>query len=160
SPFAHARVERLDLSPALDLPGVHAAIGPDDLDVLERECGYQGAPVAAVCADTEAQARAAVAAIAVDWVELDVILDPDEAVAAGDVHDEARVRERGDVEAGFAQADVVVEGEYRTQVVLHNSLETHQAVAQWVGDTLEVHISTQYIWGVRREIAKALDLPA
>jgi xanthine dehydrogenase YagR molybdenum-binding subunit len=160
SPHAHARIERLDLAPALALPGVHAAIGPDDLDVLQRECGYQGAPVAAVCADTEAQARAAAAAIAVEWVQLDVLLDPDEAVASGQVHGEARVRERGDVEAGFAQADVIVEGEYRTQVVLHNSLETHQSVVQWFGDTLEVHISTQYIWGVRREIAKKLDLPA
>jgi xanthine dehydrogenase YagR molybdenum-binding subunit len=159
-PFAHAKMKSLDLAPALALPGVHAAIGPDDLEVLQSECGYQGAPVAAVCADTEAQARAAVAAIAVDWIELDVVLDPDEAVAAGQVHGEARVRERGDVEAGFAAADVIVEGEYRTQVVLHNSMETHQAVAQWVGDTLEVHISTQYIWGVRREIAKQLDLPA
>jgi CO/xanthine dehydrogenase Mo-binding subunit len=160
SPFAHARAARIDLAPALALPGVHAAIGPDDLDVLESDCGFQGAPVAAVCADTEAQARAAVAAIDVDWQEHEVVLDPDEAVAAGHVHGEARVHERGDVEAGFAQADVIVEGEYRTQVVLHNSLETHQCVVQWVGDTLEVHISTQYIWGVRREIAKQLDLPA
>ena len=160
SPFAHARATTVDLAPALALPGVHAAIGPDELDVLDRECGYQGAPVAAVCADTEAQAREAVAAIAVEWEELEVILDPDSAVAAGHTHGEARVRERGDVESGFAQADVIVEGEYRTQVVLHNSLETHQCVVQWVGDTLEVHISTQYIWGVRREVAKQLDLPA
>jgi xanthine dehydrogenase YagR molybdenum-binding subunit len=159
-PFAHARVARIELGPALALPGVHAAIGPDDLDVLQSECGYPGAPVAAVCADTEVQARAALAAIAVEWEQLDVLLDPDEAVSAGQVHGEARVRERGDVEAGFAQADVVVEGEYRTQVVLHNSMETHQSVVQWVGDTLEVHISTQYIWGVRREVAKRLDLPA
>jgi xanthine dehydrogenase YagR molybdenum-binding subunit len=159
SPLAHARAAQVDLAPALALPGVHAAIGPDELDVLDRECGYQGAPVAAVCADTEAQARAAVDAIAVEWEELEVILDPDAAVSAGHTHGEARVRERGDVETGFAEADVVVEGEYRTQVVLHNSLETHQCVAQWVGDTLEVHISTQYIWGVRRELAKRLGLP-
>ena len=58
------------------------------------------------------------------------------------------------LEQGLAEADVVVTGEYRTQVVLHNSLETHQAVVQWLGDSLEVFISTQYIWGVRDSIAR------
>jgi xanthine dehydrogenase YagR molybdenum-binding subunit len=70
------------------------------------------------------------------------------------------VRARGDYERGLAEADVVVEAEYRTQVVLHNSLETHQAVVQWVGDGVEVHISTQYIWGIRDAVAQKLDLPA
>ena len=32
-------------------------------------------------------------------------------------------------------------------------METHQAVVQWVGDSVEVYISTQYIWGVRDEVA-------
>ena len=159
SPHAHARVAAIDLTAALAAPGVHAGIGPDDLDELQRECGYQGAPVAAVCADTFAQARAAVDRIEVEWEELPAVLDPDAAVAAGHVHGEARARSRGDVEAGFAAADLVVEGEYRTQVVLHNSLETHQSVVRFVGDTLEVHISTQYVWGVRREIAGRLGLP-
>ena len=59
SPYAHARVRSIDLAPALALPGVHAAIGPGDLDVLNDECGFQGAAVAAVCANTYAQARAA-----------------------------------------------------------------------------------------------------
>jgi len=159
SPYAHARVARIDLTPALALPGVHAAIGPQDLEQLTDECGFQGAAVAAVCADTYAQARAAVAAIDVDWEELTVLLDPDEAVARGELIGEARVRERGDYERGLAEADVVVEGTYRTQVVLHNSMETHQSVVQWVGDTLEVHISTQYIWGIRDEVAQGLGLP-
>jgi CO/xanthine dehydrogenase Mo-binding subunit len=159
SPHAHARVARVDLAPALALPGVHAAIGPQDLEQLTDECGFQGAAVAAVCADTYAQARAAVAAIDVDWEELPVLLDPDEAVARGELIGEPRVRARGDVDRGLAEADVVVEGTYRTQVVLHNSMETHQSVVQWVGDTLEVYISTQYIWGIRDEIAAGLGLP-
>ena len=45
-----------------------------------------------------------------------------------------RESERGDVERGLAEADVVVEATYRTQVVLHNSMETHQSVCRWVGD--------------------------
>jgi len=159
SPYAHARVTRIDLAPALALPGVHAAIGPQDLPQLEEECGFQGAAVAAVCADTYAQARAAVAAIDIEWEQLEVLLDPDEAIARGELLDEPRVRARGDYERGLAEADVVVEGEFRTQVVLHNAMETHQSVVQWLGDTLEIYISTQYIWGIRNEVATTLGLP-
>jgi CO/xanthine dehydrogenase Mo-binding subunit len=158
-PYAHARVASIDLTPALALPGVHGAIGPDDLAQLEEQCGYQGTPVAAVCADTFEQARAAVAAIAVEWEQLEPVLDADDAVARKQFVGETRERARGDFEAGLAEADIVVEGEYRTQVVLHSSLETHQSVAQWLGDTLEVYISTQYIWGVRSEISEALGIP-
>jgi CO/xanthine dehydrogenase Mo-binding subunit len=160
SPYAHARVARIDLAAALASPGVHGAIGPGDIPQLEEECGFQGAAVAAVCADTYAQARAALAAIEVEWEQLEVLLDPDEAIARGEQLIEPRVSARGDVEQGLAEADVVVEGEFRTQVVLHNSMETHQSVVQWIGDTLEIYISTQYIWGIRDEVASALGLPA
>jgi len=159
SPHARARVTRVDLTPALALPGVHAAAGPGELEQLVADCNYQGAAVAAVCADTLAQARAAVAAIDVEWEVLEPLLDPDEAVRRRELLDEPRVRARGDYEQGLAEADVVLTGEYRTAVVMHNSMETHQAVVQWLGDAVEVHISTQYIWGIRDEVAAGLRLP-
>ena len=159
SPHAHARVKRIDLAPALALPGVRAAVGPGEAHGLEEEAGFAGAPVAAVAARTFAQARAAVEAIEVEWEELEVVLDPDEAVRRELLTAEPRRFERGDVERALAEADVVVEATYRTQTVLHNSLETHQTVCEWQGDTLHVYISTQFIWGVRQEIAEALDLP-
>jgi xanthine dehydrogenase YagR molybdenum-binding subunit len=155
SPHAHARVRSLDLAPALAMPGVHAAIGP-----LTEEAGYHGDAVAAVAADTTAQARAALDAIAVDWEELEVVLDPEDAAKRELFAAEPVQYERGEFERALAEADVVVEGTYRTAVVLHNALETHQSVAHWVGDTLEVHISTQYVWGVRRSIANELGIPA
>src|SRR5581483_9047402 len=58
------------------------------------------------------------------------------------------------------EADAVVEATFRTHTVLHNSLETHQSVCRWVGETLEVYTSTQYVWGVRDEVAEAFGLPA
>jgi CO/xanthine dehydrogenase Mo-binding subunit len=158
-PYAHARVSSIDLAPALALPGVHAVIGPREIPQLEEECGYQGTAVAAVCAETLEQARAAVAAIAIEWQQLEPVLDPDEAVARNQLVGETRERSRGDLEAGLAEADVVVEGEYRTQVVLQSSLETHQSVVQWVGETIEVYTSTQNIWGVREEVAGTLGIP-
>ncbi len=159
SPHPRARVTRLDLAPALALPGVQAAIGPDDLDQLTGDCQFQGHAIAAVCADTLARARAAVRAIDCELEVLEPLLDPDEAVRRGSLLGDPRVRERGDVDRGLAEADVVVEAEFRTQVVLHNSMETHQAVVEWVGDAVEVHISTQYIWGIRDAVAEGLGLP-
>jgi len=129
SPHAHARVARLELAPALEAPGVRGAIGPGECSALREECGFEGEAVAAVCAESRAQADAAVALIDVEWELLPVQLDPDDAVACGDVLS-TRERERGDVERGLAEADVVVEATYRTQVVLHNSLETHGTVCR------------------------------
>jgi CO/xanthine dehydrogenase Mo-binding subunit len=159
SPFARARVKRLELSRALEAPGVLGAIGPDDCHVLTLEPSFHGAPVAAVAADTLQRARAALDLIDVEWEELEPLLDPEEAVRQESFLEEPRRYERGDLEAGLAEAEVVVEAEYRTQTVLHNSLETHQSVCRWEGDTLEVYISTQYIWGVRDSVAGQLGLP-
>jgi xanthine dehydrogenase YagR molybdenum-binding subunit len=158
SPHAHARARSVDFARALEAPGVHAVLGPG-VAGLQEEAGYQGAPVAAVCADTHGQALRALELVDVDWEVREPLLDPEEAVARGALHGEPRRNERGDLEAGLAEADAVVEATYRTQTVLHNSLETHQAVCEWQGDTLVVYISTQFIWGVRDEIAAAFDLP-
>jgi xanthine dehydrogenase YagR molybdenum-binding subunit len=159
SPHPRARVRRIDLGPALAAPGVRAALEPGDVDLLTSEPGYVGAPVAAVAADTEAQARAALELIEVDWELLDPLNDPDEAVEREQLHGDPRRYERGDLERGLAEADVVVEAEYRTQVVLHNSMEPHGAVCRWESDVLEVYVSTQFIWGVRERVADTLGLP-
>jgi CO/xanthine dehydrogenase Mo-binding subunit len=159
SPFARARVKHLDLSRALEAPGVLGAIGPEDCHVLTREPSFHGAPVAAVAAESLARARDALALVEVEWEELEPLLDPEEAVRRDSLVGEPRHYERGDVEAAFAEADFVVEAEYRTQTVLHNALETHQSVCRWEGETLEVYISTQYIWGIRDSIAETLGMP-
>ena len=159
SPYSRARVRSLDLAPALEASGVRAVLGPGDVDALTDEPGYVGAPVAAVAADTDAQARAAVESISVEWELEEPLVDPDEAVVQEAFLGEPRRYERGDLDRALAEADVVVEAEYRTQVALHNCMEPHGAVCRWVGDTLEVYISTQFIWGVRSDVAEALGLP-
>jgi xanthine dehydrogenase YagR molybdenum-binding subunit len=159
SPYAHARVKRIDLAPALRLPGVRAALGPGEARGLEDEAGYSGAPVAAVAADTFGAAQRAVEAIEVEWEELEVVLDPEEAVRRGLLTTESSTYERGDFDRALESADVVIESTYRTSVVLHNSMETHQSVCEWIGDTLNVYTSTQYIWGVRDAVAQELGIP-
>ena len=159
SPYARARVKKLDLTRARETPWVRGAIGPEDCHVLEQEPSFQGAAVAAVAAESAERAREALALIDVEWEVLEPLLDPEEAVRQEAFTDEPRHYERGDVGRALAEADVVVEGEYRTQTVLHNAMETHQSVCRWEGDTLEVYISTQYIWGIRDDVSKALSLP-
>jgi CO/xanthine dehydrogenase Mo-binding subunit len=158
SPFAYAVARSIDVTPALSLPGVHAALSCHDADFLEAEAGFPGAAVAAVAADTFEQARTAVEAIAVDWEQRTPLLDADEAVERRQFLSEPRDYERGDLAGALADADVVVEAEYRTESVLHSAMETHCAVCAWEGDTLVVHISTQYIWGIRDEIAEQFGL--
>ena len=159
SPHAHAKVRSIDFTRALALPGVRAALGPGEAKGLEAEAGFAGAPVAALAADTYSEARAALDAVDVDWEQMEAVLDPEEAVQRGLLTAPSSTYARGDVERALAEADVVVEGTYRTSVVLHNSMETHQAVCEWVGDTLNVYISTQYVWGVRDQVAQELGLP-
>ena len=158
SPHAHARVKGISFDDALAAPGVRAVVGPGDAHTLTDEPGFQGQAVAAVAADTIGQARAAIALIEVEWDVRKPLLDPDEAARRGQLVGGAGRYERGDVERALAQADVVVEAEYRTQTVLHNSMETHQSICEWRGDSLDVYISTQSIWGVRDEVAGRLGL--
>jgi CO/xanthine dehydrogenase Mo-binding subunit len=155
SPHAHARVKRIDFARSREAEGVRAVLGPGEAKGLEEVAGYHGAPVAAIAAETLGQAQRAVKLVDVDWDVLEPALDPERS----ERHDEPSRNERGDLEAGLAEADVVVEAEYRTQSVLHNSMETHQAICRWEGDVLEVYISTQYIWGIRDSVASELDLP-
>ena len=161
SPYARARVQAARPRAArARAPGVHAVVGPGDVHVLTDEPSIPATPVAAVAADTSGRRAAALKLIDVEWEPLEPLLDPDEAVAREQLVDEPRRYERGDLERGLAEADVVVEAEYRTQTVLHNSMETHQSICRWLGeDKLEVWISTQYIWGVRDALARQLGLP-
>ena len=69
------------------------------------------------------------------------------------------IETRGDAVQGFAQADVVVEAEYSTQVQTHCCMEPHAIVADWRADGLTVHMSTQFTAGIRHELAETFHLP-
>jgi xanthine dehydrogenase YagR molybdenum-binding subunit len=187
SPHAHAEVRVLDVAAAELDPRVRAivrAISVDD--PAQAVVRYVGQPVAAVAATSMAAAEEALRLIRVDYRPLPFVIDLDEArqPSAARVYDrgvapgsstgeivaqsglpiEGNVRgpsatSRGDVAKGLASADVVIEGEYRTQVQVHCCMEPHGLVADWRPDGLTVHISTQFTAGVRRELAQAFGLP-
>jgi xanthine dehydrogenase YagR molybdenum-binding subunit len=65
----------------------------------------------------------------------------------------------GDVAKGFAEADVVLEATFATDVQTHSALETHGGVVKWDGDELTVYASTQGVFSVRDNVAQGLRIP-
>lgn len=131
-----------------------------------RRVLFAGEEVAAVAATTPEIAEDALALIEVRYEPLPFVVNLDEArkpgaprvYPAGNLPPPA-VREKGSVETGFREADVVVEGTYTTPVALHNALETHGAVARWEGGRLTVWASTQGVFGFRDDLAKFFAMP-
>ena len=76
----------------------------------------------------------------------------------GNVHG-PQTHKIGDTDKGFAEADVIVEGEYFTQVQTHSALETHGFVVDWKPDEVTVYASTQGTSSVRNEFADVFKLP-
>jgi len=187
SPVPHARIRGIDVAAALRHPGVRAAIvvvRPED--PASATVRYVGAPLAAVAADSLAIAEEALRLVRVDYQALPFVVDMDKArdVNAPQIYDTASAPEGsasgyparrglplagnvrgpamdsvGDIAQGFAQADVVVENEYRTRVQTHCCLEPHAIVANWRAEDLTVYMSTQFTAGVRHELAQAFGLP-
>ena len=165
SPVAHATITHIDLSEAEALPGVKAAI---PLIEPGKKVRYEGDEIAAVAAITDDIARDALRLIQFDYDELDYVVDVESAKEAGapQIRDdwkgnqsEPRIDERGDIEAGFAEAAVEVEATYHAPVQTHVCLETHGNVAEWNGDNLTVWASTQAVFGTRQNLAQHFELP-
>ena len=165
SPVAHATITDIDLSAAEALPGVKAV-----LPLIEpgKKVRFEGQEIAAVAAITPDIAEDAARLIQYDYDELDYVVDVEGAKAEGapQIRDdwmgnqsEPRVDERGDLEAGFAEAAVEVEATYHAAVQTHVCLETHGHVAEWEGDNLTVWASTQAVFGTRRNLAQHFELP-
>ncbi len=83
---------------------------------------------------------------------------PKDVPQTGNVHGPQR-KTVGDTQKGFADADVIVEGEYFTQVQTHSALETHGFVVDWKPDEVTVYASTQGTSSVRDEFAEIFKLP-
>jgi xanthine dehydrogenase YagR molybdenum-binding subunit len=76
----------------------------------------------------------------------------------GNVHG-PQSKQSGDPEKGFAEADVIVESEYFTQVQTHSALETHGFVVDWKPEEVTIYASTQGTASVREEFADVFHLP-
>ncbi len=182
SPYASARILNLDVSQARSIPGVAAVMTAEDIPgensylywysdqplLVEDQIRYRGDALAAVAAETEEIAQAALEAIKVEYEPLDGVFDIEEAIQPGakkvwsdkeNIHSH-HIEEWGDIEEGFKEADVVVEGVYQTSYQEHAMLETESAVALLDHDgTVLVYASAQAPHRDRIQIARALGLP-
>ncbi|MCW5879218.1 MAG: molybdopterin-dependent oxidoreductase [Anaerolineales bacterium] len=186
----HARILSIDTRPAEALPGVVAVFTAGDVPVNEYGliytdqpvlCGpgsskphadrvrFVGDQVAFIVAESEAIAARARDLIQVDYEDLPVIGNVSQAEQPGAfvLHPEKdsntfvqyRVR-HGDVEAGFAAADVIVEGEYHTPVQEHAYLAPESGLA-YIDDQgrVTVEVAGQWAHEERLAVAHALGLP-
>jgi 2-furoyl-CoA dehydrogenase large subunit len=148
SPFAHARIVRLDASPALELPGVVGVLTGADVAELSRPfpagidspiplyaaahetTRYVGEPVAVVVAKNRYVAEDAIELIDVEYEPLEPVLDAERAAST-----EACVSDRsfhyGDVEAALAGADLVVRERYRFPRWSCTPVECYGVVCDW-----------------------------
>lgn len=181
----HAVIKSIDISKALKLPGVFAVITGKDLPIPYGilpvsqdehalsidKVRFIGDPVAAVAAVDEDTAFDAMNLIEVEYERLQTITSIEEAVMidepriheygdGGNVHKKVNL-EFGDLDEGFAQADLVREDVFFYEGNTHLPLEQHAAVAHFdADDKLTLWSSTQTPHYVHRALAKTLELPA
>jgi xanthine dehydrogenase YagR molybdenum-binding subunit len=181
-PHAHALVKKVDTAAAEKMPGVRAILkdgvvgtnipwfagrGGFTSRLFDPHCRYDGDEVAVVAADTIYQAWDAVRAITVEYEVMPRVTTIEDAAKPGApaVRDGGNTPAapqpytRGDVEAGFKAADVVLEHTFTTPCELHNPMELHGCVAKWDGPRLTIWESTQGVYAVQTGVASALNLP-
>jgi CO/xanthine dehydrogenase Mo-binding subunit len=186
----HALIKSIDTSRAESMPGVVAVLTAADVPVNEYGlimsdqpvlCGpgsskvnadrvrFVGDQVALVVAETEAQAAEAVKAIDVEYEDLPVVLDPVEAMQEDSLllHPETgsnvfchyRIR-RGDIQAGFEAADIILEQEYHTPAQEHAYLQPEAGIGYIDPEgRVTVEVAGQWTHEDREQIAHALGLP-
>ena len=181
----HALIKRVDASKALALPGVFAVITGKDLPIpygilpvsqdehalCIDKVRFVGDPVAAVAAIDEDTAFDAMNLIEVEYEPLNTISNIEEAVLidepriheygdSGNIHKKVSL-EFGNVEDGFAEADLVREDVFFYEGNTHLPMEQHAAVAHFDADQkLTLWSSTQTPHYVHRALAKVLEMPA
>ncbi len=150
---------------------------PYDTYLLDNKVRFVGDRVAAIAAESRAIAEQAAALIEVEYQVLPAVLEMEKADAAKapvihdepdstGIHDARRnvagqlLREVGNVDQGFREADRIFEHEYRTSRQQHCSLETHVTMA-WLDedDRLVIRSSTQVPFHTRRQVAMILQIP-
>jgi len=184
SAHPHARVRSIDTAAAESLPGVVRVITAQDVPVNEYginipdqpvlvppggKVRWMGDRIALVVAESEEQAREAAALVQVDYQVLSPVTDPRTAMQEGAprVHEDqdSNILEhipvrKGDVEAGFAQADVIIEDNYATQAIEHAYLQPEAGIGYIDAQGRVTVISaSQWPHDDRHQIAHLLDLP-
>lgn len=168
---AHARILAIDERAALRVPGVVAVLTAKDVPynryglvisdqplLCDDVVRFYGDRVALVVGDTEEAADAGARAVRVEYEDLPVLDDARKAMHDPEnVLEHVRIR-RGDVDAAFARAAVVLEGAFTTSWQEHAYLQPDAGIAYYEGDRLVVETAGQWLHEDRRQIAEMLAL--
>ena len=164
SKWPAAKILSVNLKPALDIPGIKAAVKVREGKFTVR---YYGEEIAAVAGATRQACLDALLAIEVEAQPQDgFAVNEDEARKPGSPEVWAgrpnatpgRPRAHGDADRAFGECAAVIEGFYTTPVQIHNPMETHGNTISWTDDGVTAWSSTQGISSVRDGLAGALDL--
>jgi CO/xanthine dehydrogenase Mo-binding subunit len=184
APHLRARIRKIDASEAEALPGVRAVLTKNNTpgwrtywyeipEIAFPECiTYEGQEVAAVAAEDILIAQEALDLINVEYDILTPMVDAevalknpplpsvaDEEYPGRDVFDrKPSVVKRGDLNKGFAEAEVILERTYTTQPSYHATIQTRACLADWDGQRLTVFDATQGVWNSKEALAKSLGL--
>ncbi len=164
---------------SLSKPSKSLELESDNI-LARKKVLYKGHAVAAVCATNSHIAEDALKLIEVKYKALDPVINVLKAMDKDSIllHDDLTTRELGqdsgvvsniathlryelgDVEKGFAEADVIVEEEFDTSTVHQGYIEPHNATAFWSADGhIDIWCSTQGSFTAREKISKVLDVP-
>jgi len=175
STVAAGRIRRLVTSRAEASPGVLTVITHRNAPRLARAPGglglgpppplqddrivHHGQHIAVIVAETLEQAAAAARLVEAEYETAEPLLDADDPRAEQVVNASGRDVSRGDVAAGMAAADVIMDATYTTPVQTNNPLGLFASTAYWDGDLLTVHDSTQGPMFVRAALAATFGVP-
>ncbi|MFI1964913.1 xanthine dehydrogenase family protein molybdopterin-binding subunit [Streptomyces pathocidini] len=164
--LTHENLEKIaSLPPLLPSLAGSAAPGQTFFPMQDATVHYAGQPVAVVVADTHERARHAASLVRVRYEESSSVTTIDqgrdqayepEAIFADFIPGRSG---RGDIEAGIAQAEALVQGEFSYAANHHNPIEPSATTAQWDGDELVLHDATQGVNATRLTVAALLGLP-
>lgn len=179
----HARIRRIDTRLAERVKGMACVLTGHDVPVnaygpllqdqpvlCTDKVRYEGDPVVALCAGSWEAAAEAARLVRVEYEDLPPVTDPEEAIRPGSplLHEahpggnlvlEWKIR-RGDIQAGFTEADLIVEERYQSRTQEHASIETHICMAEVdSAGKLTVHVSSQTPFQIRFNLSKVLKLP-
>lgn len=177
STIANGRIKRFDLEQASRAPGVALIISHENalrvnatkkeetqphLQLLQDDrVHFNRQPIAVIIAETLEQAKYAASLVRVEYDRKEAVTDIEAAKHERPklvLGDEAQ-HTRGDPEKAFRASPIQIEAVYKTPIHHHNPLEHHVTLAEWDGDRLTIHDSTQYISGVRARLARVFSIP-
>jgi 4-hydroxybenzoyl-CoA reductase subunit alpha len=183
SPHAQARIVSIDTSAAENLPGVCAVatgrdtpvkygilpVGHDETVFATGKVRYRGDNVAGVAAVSEAAADEALRLIRVEYEVLPAWFDPEASMQAESnwIHEDRphNIEKEyhhhfGDVEKGFAEADLIREDRFECAEVTHAALEPHSTLAKFDEEgRATVWSSTQVPYYLMKTLAATLEIP-